>query len=213
MTAEDVLAQISRQTGLQLHYSVDGTLAAIKPIVLLQGCSESSVVTILLTPTGPDRYRLTCAYEIDARPSGSIDGTPAAIGAIKQAEEDMTAIFNRDSITSQLPAEISESDLKKTPAGSYFRSPVLVSTRIHGSWGQALVLMLRHQDHYTIGFYLQADGVWRIVERPVEISGTKDPYLTNAPNGNAGAVGAAVAGSSGGYLIYLDDEKLIFRRP
>lgn len=176
VAAQEILNQIGQQTGLMLRKYLNSTLTRVAPGALVQAVSDTAVITLVLTPKEKDLFWVACAYVIEERPEGSIDGTPAAIAQMEETMRLMTA----DSTVTSLPEKVVLKDIK---LGDYFRGSLGFS--LPDSSGQFLpvvVLMLKKGNDYTVGFYRNEDGLLTILDQPVALSGTRPPFLTNLPD-------------------------------
>jgi hypothetical protein len=210
--AEDILSQIADATGLNLHYSVDSRLEAIRPAVIVQGFSETAVVTVVLTPTTNDEFIVSCAYVIDSRNEGSIDGTPTSVAQMRHEKAEMARVMNDDSIADALPASISDAQLEDRQFGrEFFRGVTRTFGERNGGFFPLVVLMLKRKDAYTLGYYEKTGDRWTIVEKPVAMSGTKSPYFTNLPNENRVALRGEKLDQSGSVFIYLENGHVVRR--
>lgn len=206
VAAEGVLAQIADRTGLQLHYSIDSRLEAMQPAVMVQGFSDTAVVTVVLTPASGDEFTVSCAYVIDARTKGAIDGTPAAIDQMQREKVELKRLMNDDSIADVLPDTIGADQIEDRSFGRrFFKGLARTYDVRNGSPVPIAILMLKRKDVYTIGYYEKSADHWALIDQPVVVSGTKPPYFTNLPNQNRGAVRGNKLDQSGSVFVYLEN--------
>lgn len=203
---QQVLGQISKQTGLMLTTHFNSNLEQIAPATLLQAFSDTSVITLLLTPKGEDVFALACAYAIDERPEGSIDGTPAAIAQMEEAARRMTA----DSVATSLPEKIAANDLKP---GDYFRGAQKLSLSDPTGKMQTpvMALLLKKSDNYTVGIYRNVEGTWIIIDQPVALSGTGSPHprVKSEASETLASIRALKIDGTGGVDLYVSNGHLL----
>lgn len=168
---QEVLSQITRQTGLKLTATFNTALEQIAPNTLVQAFSETAVITLVLTPKGGDEFALTCIYTIDERPGGSIDGTPAAIAQMEETLRRRTA----DSAATSLPGRFATAELKSE---DYFRGTQgwTLSNPSGENQTPVMFLLLKKGDEYTLGVYQAANSVWTMIDQPVVLNGFGPPY-------------------------------------
>lgn len=166
MALQDILGQITEQTGLMLSAVMNTTLDKIAPVATLQGLSDTSVINLLLTPKEPDLYILTCSYAIFTRSEGSIDGTPAAITQMNAMRQKM----NADSVAPELPKAFRKDGFK---FDDYYRGGL--GAAITDPMGKnpvgLITLHLKAGDKYTLGVYLERSGVWSMIDEPINLMG------------------------------------------
>ncbi len=177
--AQEILRQISQQTGLMLRVHLNSSLAQIAPVTVVQAISDTAVITLILTPVSNDVFLVTCAYVLDERPSDSVDGTPASIVQMDKTAATLRAMEG-DSQATHLPERVVMKDLK---AEAFFRGTMMRFDAVdaEGKTFETVALMLRKGSDYTVGFYRNEDGILALLDRPLELLGTKSPYLTNLP--------------------------------
>lgn len=211
--AQELLRQISRQTGLQLKSVIDGGLQQIAPAAMVQAVSDIAVLTLILTPTANDVFLVTCAYEVDERPEGSIDGTPEAVTRMEKMVAAVRAM-NGDSKATSLPAR---AVLKNLNPEEYFRGMMTGFSAMdaEGKRFDVAALILRKGSDYTVAFYRDDDGLLTMLGQPIELHGTRTPYLVKLPAEPSSSAGSSLPGSplclrvdklegSGGYDLLLE---------
>lgn len=208
--AQAILAQIAEATGLHLHYSVSSSLAEIKPVVLLQGFSDTAVITIVLAPASvPDEFTVACAYTLDARPTGSNDGTPAGAAELAAERAEFLRVMEGDSVADTLPASVPDAEIRNLAFTHRFFRPSQVSFERNGTAVPLVVLMVKRQDAYTVGFYERTGPNWTLLGKPVALTGTKAPYYTNAPGTNDVGLRANHLSSPGAVWVYVRDGHVV----
>jgi hypothetical protein len=204
--AQAILRQICEQTGLMAGYHMKSSLAELEPIVLLQGFSETSTITLLLTPKQVNVFTVTCAYVIDQRPDGSIDGTPAGIAQMNEQLRALTA----DSIATTLPQKFPTAGLK---AENFFRGrQEMTITDPTGKQSQKVSFLLLKKDRdYTVGIYRESEGTWTIIDQPITLRGTGSPHINGRGNGKdlISSIRAINADGKTGTDLYVVDGRII----
>jgi hypothetical protein len=197
--------QIAQQTGLALRSTINSSLGEIAPTVVLQACSETAVITLVLVPKD-DSFILTCSYVIDERPAGSIDGTAASIAQMKEVERMLTA----DSIATTLPVKFTAKELKP---GDYFRGMQAYSvTTPDGKQPTSLAfLMLKKDEDYTVGLYQNLDGTWTLIDQPVALKSTHTPHMYGTAKGkeNLSSIRAVNVDGKGGVDLFVADGHIV----
>ena len=213
---QDIFKQIGQQTGLMLRIHLDSTLSSIAPVTIMTAFSEIAVITLVLTPKEPGVFQVTCSYVLDARPAGSTDGTAAATAQMEEALRLLTA----DSTATSLPVKTALQDIKP---GEYFRGAMKYSEPDeNGGFFPAVALILKKGNDYTLGVYHNEAGVLTLLDQPVDVHGTRAPFVSDLPKNPAPATGAPHSPSQirlgfrankidggGGYYISLEHGRLV----
>lgn len=207
LAAQEIMRQIGQRTGLRLRTATNSATDALKPLAILQGVSETAVVTIVLSPATGRTFNVGIAYVLYKRPAGSIDGTPDAIAAMDAEVGRFRRMMNEDSVATELPKTVLRADAETQEFYErFFRGAARLGGVRDGRAVQRLLLMLKRQDAYSVAFYDDIDGVWKRIGNPIQIRSPRPPVLTDLPGGDATAARFAKADAEGFEYVYVEGD-------
>lgn len=213
--AQDILNQIGEGCGFRLTKTVNSTLAQMAPAAMITGVSDMAVITVVLTPKAEDEYLLSCSFVLDARPGGSLDGTPENARLLAEEKAEMQRLMDQDSLEEKLPETLSNAQQADAQfARRFFRGLMRFPAAKTGFASDLLLGMTRRGDVYTLGYYQTSEAGWKLIAAPVRLSGIRSSTITNSKEtGFMGAVRLNKADNSGAYFVQPKDGGLIVSEP